>query len=141
MLTIEFEPSKEGAPCKCCGGRTTSLVRFVYSDGDAYAIYYAMFSGNHPDRIVVATVSLGEWGEHTTPEQRVAFAMELRSTENEYQVSLIDSDQSPWRDSRVIGRTLDREEALTHPWVKDAFHVAEHMAAEDGSIRSHLNGS
>ena len=141
MLTIEFEPPKESAPCECCGGRTSSFTRFVYLDGDAYAIYYAKFSDNHSDRVVVATVSLGAWGEDSTPEQRVAFAMEVRSTESEYQVSLIDAERSPWREAKVIGRTLDREQALAHPLVKEAFHVTDHMVAEDEPIRSYLNGS
>lgn len=141
MLTIEFEPPNKSAPCKCCGGQTTSLTRFVYRDGDAYAVYYAKFSDNHPDRVVVATVSLGEWGEDATPEQRVAFAMELRSTASEYQVGLIDATRSPWREAEVIGRTLDREEALVHPLVKEAFRVTDHMVAEDEPIRSYLNGS
>ena len=141
MLTIEFEPANKSAPCECCGGQTTSLTRFVYRDGNAYAIYYATFSDSHPDRVVVATVSLGEWGEDATPEQRVAFAMELRSTASEYQVGLIDATRSPWREAEVIGRKLDREEALAHPWVREAFHVADHMVAEDEPIRSYLNGS
>jgi len=140
MLTIEFEPPKESAPCECCGGRTTSLTRFVYREGNAYAIYYAKFSANHPDRVVVATISFGEWREATPPEQRVAFAMELRSTENEYQVGLTDAEGSPWREAKVIGRTLNREEALAHPLVKEAFHVTDHMVAEDEPIRSYLNG-
>lgn len=141
MLTIQFEPPLESAPCECCGGRTTSLTRFVYRDGDAYAIYYAKFSASHPDRVVVATVSLGDWGEEATPEQRVAFAMELRSTASEYHVGLIDGARSPWREAKVIGRTLDREEALAHPLVKEALHVADHMVSDDEQIRSYLNSS
>jgi hypothetical protein len=140
MLTIEFEPPKESAPCECCGGKTTSLTRFVYRDGDAYAIYYATFVDNHPDRVVVATVSLGEWGEGSTPEQRVAFAMELRTDESEYQVVLIDAERSPWRGADFIGRTLDRSEALEHQWVKEAFQVTDHMVTDDEPIRSYLNG-
>src|SRR5216684_6398345 len=109
MLTIEFEPPEESDPCECCGGRTTSLTRFVYRDGDAHAIYYARFSNNHSERVVVATISLGEWGEGTTPKQRVAFALKLRCGEKEYQVGLIDAEHSPWREAKIIGRTLNRK--------------------------------
>lgn len=139
MLTIEFEPPNESEPCECCGGRTTALTRFVYCDGDAYAIYYARFPNNHPDRVVVATVSLGEWGEDSTPEQRVAFAVELRAAKNAYQVGLIDAERSPWHEAKTIGRTLNRDEALAHPRLREAFHVIDHMVADDLPIREYLN--
>ena len=56
MLRIEYEDPVESGPCECCGGTTTSLTRFVYSDGDAYAVYYARFSDSHPGREVRAAV-------------------------------------------------------------------------------------
>jgi hypothetical protein len=138
MLTIEFEPAKESEPCPCCGGKTTSLTRFVHKDGDAHAIYYAKFSDNHTDRVVVATVSLGEWGDGKTPEQRVAFALELRSDEANFKVSVIDAEASPWREAKIIGRTLNRNEALVHPLVKEAFHITDHMVSEDAPIKEYL---
>lgn len=139
MLSIEFEPANQSEPCKCCGSLTTSLTRFVYNDGDAYTVYYAKFSTNHSER-VVATVSLGEWGEDSTPDdQRVAFALELRSSENEYQVGLIDARFSPWQEEKTIGRTLNRDESLAHPLVKEAFHVTDHMVTDDVPIREYLN--
>lgn len=140
MLTFEYEPPYEAAPCICCGGRTTSLTRFVYRDGDAHAIYYARFSDNHADRVVLATVSIGEWGEGTKPDERVAFAMEIRSTEDSYQVGLIDAALSPWREAQIIGRTLDRDEALAHPLVKEVFHITDHMVSDDVPIHNYLNG-
>ncbi|WP_019882253.1 MULTISPECIES: hypothetical protein [unclassified Methylophilus] len=139
MLNIEFEPENQSELCKCCGGLTTSLTRFVYNDDDAYAVYYAKFSNNHPERVVVATVSLGEWGEGSTPAQRVAFAFELRNSENEYQVGLIDAQFSPWHEAKTIGRTLNRDEALAHPLLKEAFHVTDHMVTDDEPIREYLN--
>ncbi len=63
VLTIEFEPPRELQPCQCCGGPATSLTRFVYDEAGAYAIYLARFSDRHPERLVKAVVSIGEWGE------------------------------------------------------------------------------
>ena len=141
MLTIEFEPPKESAPCECCGGRTTRLTRFVHSEGDAYAIYYALFSDSHPGRAVSVTVSIGEWGEGSTPEQRVAFALELRSTDSQYQVGVVDSEKSPWREASFIGRTLDRVEALAHPRIKEVFHITDHIVTEDEPVHAYLNAA
>jgi len=141
MLSFEFEPANESSPCECCGGKTTSLTRFVHKDGDAHAIYYARFSNNHPQHSVIATVSLGEWGEGSTPKQRVAFALELRSTKSQFEVEVIDANRSPWKDAKTIGRTLDRAEALAHPLLAEVFHITDHMVQEDAPLRAYLNAS
>ena len=141
MLTLEFEPEHESGPCECCGGRTTSLTRFVHKDGDAYAIYYAQFSNNHPEHSVLATVSLGPWGEGAVPEQRVAFALELRSSQSQYEVAVIDADRSPWREAKIIGRTLNRDEALKHPMLAEVFHITDHMVLEDMPLKAYLNAA
>ena len=41
----------------------------------------------------------------------------------------------------LLGRMLDREEALAHERLADVFHVTDHMVAEDRPIRDHLNGA
>ena len=140
MLSFEFNPPNESEPCSCCGGKTTSLTRFVYQDGDAHAIYYARFSDNHPERSVLATVSLGEWGEGVNPEQRVAFALQLRSAPSEYEVEVLDSALSPWREAKIIGRTLNRAEALKHPLLPEVFHITDHVVVEDKPLKAYLDG-
>jgi hypothetical protein len=138
-ITIEFDEPSVGDPCECCGGRTTWLTRFVYSDGDAKAVYYASYSDKHPDRSVSIAISLGEWSEGSAPEDRVAFALRIRATANEYQTGVVDAAFSPWSDVDILGRMLDRQEALKHPWLKEAFHICDHIVTEDKDVRSYLN--
>jgi hypothetical protein len=140
MLTIEFEPPRQSEPCECCGGRTTTLTRFVYSDGDAFAIYYAKFSDNHEDHVVLATISIGEWGEGTTLEQRCAFALRIWPGDDRHNVSVLDAADSPWKDAKIIGRTLGRAEALAHPRLQDVFHITDHMVSNDAPLRDYLEG-
>ncbi len=112
-----------------------ALTRFVTEDGNAYAIYYIRYSMAHPERPAAATVSIGNWGEDASPDERSAFALELRSNG----VCVMDSENSPWKDSAFIGRTLDREEALTHPRIQDVFHIADHIYLEDESFKALLD--
>ena len=139
MITIEFEPAQQSGPCECCGGTTTSLTRFVYDDDDAHAIYYARFSSSHPERVVQAAVSIGEWGEGSEPSQRVAFALELRSGAENYEVRVCDAGTSPWRDVELLGPMLDREAALSHPWIDEVFHITDHACEEDAPLKAYLD--
>jgi hypothetical protein len=138
MLTFEFsEPSS--TRCDCCGGVTTSLTRFVYRDGDAYAIYYARFGVTHVPRVVEAVVSIGEWGEDSGPWDRVAFPFRLRAAESEYQVTVVDASESPWEGVELLGRMLDRAEALDHARLAEVFHISDHMVHDDVPLREYLN--
>ena len=140
-ITIEFEPPRESGLCECCGGTTTSLTRFVYKDGDAHAIYYARFSNNHPDRLVKAAVSIGEWGEGSNSAQRVAFALELRAGPANYEVRVCDAATSPWAETDLLGPMLDREPALAHPLIDEVFHITDHAVVEDQPLKTYLDAS
>ena len=140
MLSIEVDPPKQTV-CPCCGGTTTNLVGFVYRDGDAYAIYYAAFARNHPERALQALVGLGDWSEGVGPERRVAFALRIWSASDQYNVEVLDAPNSMWKDTQLLGRLLTRTEALDHEWKDEVFHIADHMATDDREVRWFLEGS
>ncbi len=138
MITIESGDPIEPTLCECCGGTTTTLTRFVYRDGTPYAIYFARFSDNHPERLVKLAVGLGEFGEGTREESRVGFALDLRSANAEYHITVTDPTASPWQKAKVLGPMLDRDSALSHPRIKEIFHITDHMVVDDPELRTYL---
>ena len=140
MLRIEFEDPKR-SECECCGNSTVRLTRFVYRDNDAYAIYYALFTPQHPEKIVCGVIGMGEWGDdHVGSEARFAFPFEIRATSGQLQVGLVDADTSPWSDAKILGRILNRDEALKHEWISEVFHITDHMVTEDREIVRYFDG-
>jgi hypothetical protein len=134
MLEIEFtEP--QTSTCECCGNTNTRLTRFVTQDGDAIAIYYAVFSDGHPENGVIGVVSIGEWWDGSVPESWNTFAFRLWLDGDNYNVTLTDAGESQWGDVDLIGRKLNRDEALAHPLIADVFHITDHMTEEDPAIR------
>ena len=138
MLIIETDEPPRVELCQCCGGTTTWLTRFVYSDGDAFAVYYAAFSDEHPEREIKIAVGIGEWGDEATPDERRSFALLMRETDTEFAVTVTDAAESPWRGSEIIGPMLDRKEALAHPRISDVFHITDHMITDDPEIRAYF---
>ncbi len=133
MIEIELtEPKK--LICECCGGTMTSLTRFVYKDGNAFAIYHATFSENHFDSGVLGVISLGDWDSDGSSSNRVGFPFRLWQGEENFNVGITNRDECPWKDSNTIGRILDREEALIHPWIDDVFHITDHITKDDIEI-------
>jgi hypothetical protein len=115
-------------------GAPVRLTRFVQSDGEAYAVYYAMFTDNHMDGYVSALISIGEWADDAPRSQRTAFYVQIRVVHDAFQVGVRDAIDSPWGDVDVMGPTLDRTEALAHPQIKEVFHITDHIVSEDSPI-------
>jgi hypothetical protein len=127
MIKIEFEEPTEEV-CECCGNTTFRLTRFVYQDNDAFAVYYAKFTKAHEKKRLSGLISLGEWGDDDVdPETRFAFPFQIWTDNDNYQVVLINAEESPWNHVTFMGRILDREEALNHDLIKDVFHITDHM--------------
>jgi len=138
MIEIEFEPAATKS-CECCGSDTVSLTRFVLEDGAAHAVYYAQYSRGHESDRINGIVSLGDWAESASPDDRIAFPFQLWKSDDGYNVGLVDASASPWSHVTILGRILDRAEALSHPWCKEAFHITDHMVSDDPEIRAFLS--
>lgn len=138
MIEIEFEEPTESR-CECCGNTTVRLTRFVYQDGDAYAVYYAQFTRQHEDQRISGLVSLGAWGDGALEQDRLAFPFQIWTTESDFQVGLVNAEDSPWAHVTFMGRLLDRDEALKHPWIGEVFHITDHMVTDDMKIREYFN--
>jgi hypothetical protein len=140
MLTIEFGTPHEPTLCADCGGTTSTLTRFVHKDGEPHAIYYARFSNNHPRGDMALAVGLGEFGTDSPEAERhrVSFGLVLYVVDLRYQVAVVEPEQSPWSNARVIGRMLTRTEALAHPRIKEVFHITDHMVTDDPEIMKYF---
>jgi len=138
MIEVEFEIPIEDK-CPCCGAEETRLTRFVYQDGDAFAVYYAKFTKNHGEKVAYGLIGLGKWGEGGKPIDRTAFSFKIWANGDNYQVGLTDKNESPWKEVDFLGKILDRKEGLVHPFIKDVFHITDHMVTEDKVIVDYLN--
>ncbi|MBF6640286.1 hypothetical protein IVB69_02925 [Flavobacterium sp. J49] len=132
MIKIEFEePNIE--TCECCGKETIKLTRFVYKDDDAFAIYYLKFTKEHEEKIVTGIISIGDWHTDEEPKKRFSFPFRIWTDSDNFNVGLIDKEESPWKQS-LLGNILDRKDALKHPWLSEVFHITDHIVDEDKEV-------
>jgi len=143
MTTLRVEPAGEDnvAQCACCGAQSRSVHGFVYNDDDAYAIYYAGWSDTHPEKGVSIAIAVGEWSEGSSPADRTSVGITAKSTPSAIEFSVLNGDESPWAYTPLFGQMLDRDRALTHPRLKEIFHVAEHVVRDDERVRCFLNSN
>jgi len=140
-LTLQPGPQEIGAACDCCGGRSTTVHGFVYKAGDAFAVYYAGWSHQHPERGVSLAIATGEWAEGSTPRDRVSIGLDARPTATEIQLKVIDPEQSAWGETALFGKMLSRAEALASPSLKWTLKVGELVARDDSRVHDALWGA
>jgi hypothetical protein len=133
MFEIEF--SEPGfSSCDCCGKPVTNVTRFVTRDGRAWAVYKATFGKDHAEKGVYLAVGIDESGGADWTGTS-AFALHVKSTETEFETRVTNAEDSPWRSVTVLGRILNRAEALSHPELDEIFHLVDHVMQEDPLIR------
>jgi hypothetical protein len=138
MLKVDCEPPVLDT-CSCCGKPGTRLTRFVYREGDAYAIYYAAFSEQHPPSYVDVLVGVGDWAEDALSTSHVSFYLRICSTPAQFEVTVCDDSESPWGEIPFVGRTLSRKEALAHAELPEIFQITDYMVTKDAPVVEYLS--
>jgi hypothetical protein len=111
----------------------------VSKDGNAHAVYYLQFTAGHDSPHIAGLISLGEWGDGASPDDRLAFPFRLWASACAYNVGLMDASESRWADVTYLGRLLNRAEALSHPWCSEVFHITDHITREDKAAVAFLS--
>ncbi|MCU7806157.1 MAG: hypothetical protein KZQ96_23535 [Candidatus Thiodiazotropha sp. (ex Lucinoma borealis)] len=136
---IEIGDNAHCSKCHCCGQESLIGNGFVYSNGDAYAVYYVGWSEAHPEKRVSFALAIGEWDDDSTSSNRICFGIEAYEGENEILCEVINPKDSPWPSTDLLGNMLTREDALKHPLLKEAFVILEKILCEHPAIISYLN--
>ncbi len=135
MLEIEVGENESEAKCHCCGEPGSTGHGFVYSGGDARAVYYAAWSSAHAEGGVSFAIAVGEWDDDSTSRDRVCFGLEAYEGEDDIHFQFIDPSESPWPETELMGAMIGREEALDSDKKKEVLRIAEEVIREHPAIR------
>ena len=106
MIEIEFD-EPHILECECCGKPIKRLTRFVYQDGDAFAVYYAQFTPSHEEKYVKLLIGIGEWDTEEEITMKYAFSVHLWQDDENWSTRVTDTDECPWK-TDMFGRIFRR---------------------------------
>ena len=140
MLVYRVEAGGEDvSKCICCNNKSLTGHGFVYRNEDAYAVYYGAWSSAHVEKLVSFAVAIGEWGDDSTSNDRVCFGVEAKENDDKIIFRVLSPDESPWPNANLLGKMLDREDALIHENIGEVFTVLEKIVQDHPAIRDYLN--
>jgi hypothetical protein len=65
----------------------------------------------------------------------------MRMVNSQFEVMVVEPEQSPWPNQRVLGPMLSRTEALSHPRIKDVFHITDHVTMDDPDVKRYFESN
>jgi hypothetical protein len=138
---IDIELGGDAAPGQCadCGAATRNVWGYV--DGDARAVYYIRWTEGHVERGAQLTVSIGAWGEGTTPDGRSCIAIECRMGVDRPGFMIVDAAPLSSPDSEFLGVHLSRDAALASPLKPELFAILDAVVERDARFRRFLSGA
>jgi hypothetical protein len=130
--------AEKTAMCEHCGEPYRVIHGFVYAAGEPFAVYHAGLYSRHPDDRASLAVSLGDWSESATGAERERMGIEAWPTPERIEMHIDRRNETPWGDSDVLGRMMERDEALAHARRAEYLQVAEFVVLHDERLRQHL---
>ena len=124
--------------CPDCGRPFTSVLGFLYAEGDAYAVYHALLQTEHPSTIADIALSFGSWDDDATGGDRSRIGLRVWPEGGELKMHITEPGESTWGDSETFGRMLPRSEVFATDRQDEAFAAVEFVIAHDARVAEHL---
>jgi hypothetical protein len=86
-------------------------------------------------------VAIGEWDDNATSESRVCFGVEAKESDSEVLFRVLEPEESPWPNTELLGKMIDRESALNHSNIDDIFLILEEILRGHPSLNKYLMSS
>jgi hypothetical protein len=137
-LTIELGEDLPPGRCLECGHQTGGSHGLLDEDGEPKAIYRATWCPGHKPGAATLLIGIGdEW--ETSERGDLAVLLEVRAAAEQFEMSVLEADRSPWPETGVFGPLLDREEALESERIQEVFEAAGRVVTEDPRVSAFLD--
>ena len=137
-FSIDEGESADLGKCADCTNHSRSVWGFVSKNGGAYAAYYAAWTDAHLDRGIKMLVSVGRFGEGSTPAMRRMVGLEVRMGADRPSFMIVDASKVELDEEGTFGQGLTREEVMEDPNKNEVFMIADHVCYTDKRIRKFL---
>ncbi len=133
MIEVEHDEIEE-SKCDCCGNKSLLFTRYLYENEDPTMVYLCTFVKGHIPKIISGIISIGDWSHDGKPSDRFAFPFMIKLENENYHVMMDHKKYSPWKDTTILGKILDRNESLSHELKPEVYEVLDYIVTEDEEV-------
>lgn len=134
-IVVDPDKSNDVGPCECCGSMSRTVWGYISVDGAARAVYYVQWTlGQVPRHGANVDLLMGEWGDGSGPEQRVAVSLEYRIGANGPEFASVDPDARPHANSGLAAHCIPGRHVLGNPVGADAYAFTHAIFGQDARV-------
>lgn len=124
--------------CSCCGNLTRTVWGFINKDGNAFAIYYVIWTMAHvAERGATIQLILGNWGENSTADERSLIELQYRAGAD-CGVMVVDAQGNA--DSKLYTKRLPRVAVIGSPLAQVCFDLVDAIWTQDARVSELIEG-
>lgn len=121
--------------CSGCASEFAAVRGSVFDSGRPIGLYLIALHG-HTQGGKLAHLALAFMNEYGDSPEAAALCVEATSTDFNYTV--VDWSESPWKTETYLGAMLDRHAVLGGPLQDVIFHVAAHVISDVPEVREYF---
>ncbi|HEV8486964.1 MAG TPA: hypothetical protein VGV87_25690 [Blastocatellia bacterium] len=130
-LTVEPDGSSDIDSCDCCGNASKSVWGFIRKRQEPVAAYFVGWAVGHPEHGANFDLILGEWGDGTSAQDRVAVSLSYRRTADGDGFMIVDAASSTTGKSDLVGCALTRDQVVGTPLAQLSFDIVDAIWLQD----------
>jgi hypothetical protein len=140
QLTIDRQVVQQR--CAACATTFTVVRGSVFDGRSPIGLYLVALHGHgHAGKGRLAHLAISlldqERGQASGPPA-IAAAMDAVADEEQFEISLVDWKDSPWKDESYLGQMLDRAAALGHSQKSNFFQIADRILEDVPEVVSYF---
>jgi len=136
MASISLDKQLVLQTCPHCQEIFSVCRGVVYDDGRPMALYLAALHKCFEGKNVHLTI--GFPGGYLSITEPTSFAINVKSSDNNFEVRLVEPNDSPWKNENYLGRMINRDEARVSELKDTVFHIVDHIVLDIQEINGYL---
>ena len=129
-ITIDYQVVDE--TCNHCHDTFQTTRGAVYDDSRGFGLYLAALHACHSGRVAHLVVAVRQG--YQTFRETCSVAMQITPTETDFQMAVVNAEDSLWISEPYLGRIMNREEALGSPLIQNFFQIADRIVEDNPKI-------
>lgn len=136
MTDIHLDKQLVIQTCPHCQQDFSVYRGSVYNEDKPIALYLAALHKCFQGKNV--HLAIGFPGGYLSHPEPIAIAMSITTSENNFDVRIVNPDESPWRSEHYLGRMMGQEEARASTLKDTVFHITDHIVLDIQEINDYL---
>ena len=131
QLTVEPQGSSDIDSCDCCGNASRTVWGFIRRRQEPVAAYFVRWAIGRPEHGANFDLILGEWGDGTSAQDRVAISLLFRQTDDVTGFMIGDAAGTAAGTSDLAGSALTRDQVVGTPLAQLSFDIVDAIWLQD----------